>query len=135
MLYTIIPVFLVCVDDYFSVAIGPKTVPTLLELLLEFAIVVDFSIEDGQDTFILVEHGLVAQGSVYDGEAAHAERHAIAYPDSLFVRATMSNDPTHRVDHHTCIVIGVTCVNESRYSTHLLGSFRYDHSRRLRPGP
>jgi hypothetical protein len=121
MMYAIIPVFLVGVDDHLGVAIGPQAVPALLKFLLKSTVVVDFSVEDDQDTFILVEDGLMALGPVDDGEAAHADRHAIAYPDALFVRATMPNDPAHRSDDGACLIVGVTRVNESRYAAHLLG--------------
>jgi hypothetical protein len=128
MLCAIVAILLVRVDYNLGIAIGPQAMSTLSKLFLQFTIIVDFSIEDDQHTFILVEHGLVTTGSIYNGEAAHAECYAVSYPHTMFVRATVSNDLAHCIDQPTCLVIVVTRVNESSYSAHVLASSRYDRS-------
>jgi hypothetical protein len=120
MFDTVITEFLVSMDNDFRIAVRAKTVSPLSKLLLKFAIIVDFSIEDDDDTFIFVENGLVAKRYVDDREAPDADRHTIAYPDALFVRTTMANGLTHRIDEQTCVVTVTPRIDEPRYSAHLL---------------
>src|SRR5690349_2467639 len=114
-------------DDNFCVAISTKTVSALLEIFLEVAVVVDFSIENDEYTLVFVENGLVATGKVCYSEATHPQGYAIAYPDSLVIRAAVSNNLTHRIDKQIGLIAATIHINKSRDPTHLFILFISGH--------
>jgi hypothetical protein len=49
----------------------------------------------------------------------------------LVIRTTVSNYPAHRIDKQPSLVRAATCVNKSRYPTHLFVSFRQSRDKPL----
>src|SRR5712691_7711301 len=72
MLDTLITVLFVGVNDSLGVTIRAEVMATLLELFLQFTVVIDFPIQDDENALIFVKNGLVAASQVNDREAAHS---------------------------------------------------------------
>ena len=118
LLNAVITVFLISMNNCFSIRRRLKMVPAFLEDVPQLTIVINFSIENNQNAPVFIENGLVTADQVDDRQAAHTHGHAITHPDPLVIRPTMSNDLTHAVYKLSSIFITTLCINKSGYSTH-----------------
>src|SRR5271165_5102308 len=55
-------------NDHFRVALGLKTMPLTLQKCAQFLVVIDFSVENNLDAFVLVRDGLMTTLQVDDRE-------------------------------------------------------------------
>ena len=72
MLNAIITVLFVGMNDSLCVTLRAKVMTTFHQFFLKLTIVIDFAIEDDQDTLIFVENGLMTTSQVNNSEATHA---------------------------------------------------------------
>ena len=106
----------VAVDEGFGVAEGGEGVSEALELGAEFAVVVDFAVEDDGAGAVFVEDGLPAAGEVDDAEASHAHLEAWAFVAAFAVGASVDLDASHAVEQTVFIKPGkaVDTAHENR---------------------
>src|ERR1700738_2110023 len=97
MFDAIITILLVGMNNCLGIAISTKAMPSLLEFFLKLRIIIDFSIEDDEDTLIFVENRLLAASQVDNGEAAHTKRNSLSYPGPLIIWPTVTNNLAHAV--------------------------------------
>src|SRR6266487_7131110 len=118
MLYAIITVLFIGMNNGFRVAICTEVMPAFLEFFLKLTIVIDFAIEDDQDALIFVEDGLLAASHVNDRKTAHTECNSISSPDSLTIWAAMADDLAHVIYELLCAIATALYVDKTRYSAH-----------------
>src|SRR2546423_8253807 len=109
MLRTVGAVLIVGVNDGFCVAVCVKGVAELFQLVAEFAIVIDLTIEDNPGGAVLIVDRLLAAFQIYDRQTTHAQAHALAEVETVFIRATMAYGFAHARDkrllHQRVIVL------------------------------
>src|SRR6266487_4709301 len=118
MFDTIITILLVGMNNCLCIAISSKVMSSLLEFFLKLTIIIDFTIEDDDDTPIFVENGLMAVSQVDNGEAARTQRNSLPYPGPLIIWPTVRNDLAHSVYELLRIVTTALRVDKSSYSAH-----------------
>jgi hypothetical protein len=111
-------------NDGLGIAMSVELMAAPLKLCLQFAVVIDFSIEDNQHALIFVKHWLLTARQINNGEAAHPQGNPIACPDTLVIWTPVPDDLTHLVDKLPGIIAAALSINESGYPTHSALSFR-----------
>jgi hypothetical protein len=86
------------VDDHLSVGGGREAVSALLQVAPQLGEVVDLAVEDDAYAPVLVPERLAPAGGVDDGQAPHAERHAVPHVDPLVVRPAVDQGRAHVAD-------------------------------------
>ena len=105
-------------NDGLGVTIGAEVMTMLLEVFLQFPIVIDFPIQDDENALIFVKNWLVTASKIDDRETAHAQGNTLIYPYPLVIWPTVANDLAHAVDELPRIVTTALSINKSSYSTH-----------------
>src|SRR6266550_3001350 len=109
MFRTIGAVLIVGVNDGFCIAVCIKGVAELFQLVAEFAVVIDFPIEDNPGAAVLIVDRLLAAFQIYDRQPAHTQADALAEVEAIFIRATMAYGFAHardkRLIHRRIIVL------------------------------
>src|SRR5207237_2718153 len=85
-------------DDHFRVRLGLEAVPASKQLLTQFDVIVDLTVEDDPDGAVLVAQRLVPTAQVDDRQTAHghAERTLDVYP--FVVGPAMRDERRHSVE-------------------------------------
>src|SRR5438552_16303211 len=110
-------------DNGFGVALSTKMMTALLEFFLQFAVVIDLSIEHNEYTLIFIKDRLLTACHVNDREAAHAKRDSIPYPGSLIIWSSMTNHCAHALYQSLCALTALHFINKSGNTTHRLCPF------------
>ncbi len=67
-------------NDRFSVAVGAVLMTVRFKLRAQFAVVIDFAVENDVNRPVFIRHRLLPVVQINDGQAAMAERHAGPQP-------------------------------------------------------
>src|SRR6266516_3089188 len=118
MVDAIITILLIGMNNCLCITISSKAMSSLLEFFLKLTIIIDFPIEDDENTLIFVENGLMTVSQVDNGEAAHTQCDSLPYPGPLIIWPTVTDDLAHSVYELLRIVTAVLCVDKSSYSAH-----------------
>src|ERR1041384_7476310 len=119
MFRTIRAVQVIRVDDRFGVAVCLEAMSGILELLAEFAVVINLSVEDDPGGAIRVGDRLLAALQINDCETAHRQAHAVIEVKSIFIGPAMMNCFVHAREQLAVDRRAIT-TNNSCYATHLI---------------
>ena len=106
MLYAIVSVLFVQMDNGFSVAVGTVAVATRLKLPAKLGVIVDFAVEDDPDGTSFVAYWLMTAGDVNDAQAAHADGDAAIGINALIIGTAVHHHSAH-LAHRRRIYAGV----------------------------
>ena len=95
--YVVTPLF-VAVNNDLGIRPCSKYVPESFQLTLEFGEIIDFTVEDNPDGFLLVGHGLVTALKVDDGEPSKAEPDWPSYVIAFVIGTSVRNTVGHPLD-------------------------------------
>ena len=98
VIHAVIPVFLVQVDDHLGVALGGEPVAAALQVVAQFAVVVDLAVEDHLHRSVFVGQWLAAGVEVDDRKPSVAECRVRIEPGSRLVGSAMCQHGGHRVE-------------------------------------
>ena len=98
MFGTVGAILVVGVNDRFGVAICIEGVAEFLELLAEFAVVVDLAVENDPGSSILIVNRLLPALQVDDRQAAHAQADRAVEVEPVVIRSTMLDGSAHPRD-------------------------------------
>jgi hypothetical protein len=84
--------FFIKMDDYFCIARGSECVAAALQLLPEFAIVVDLAVKNGDDLSIFTADRLLATVQVNDAQPAHSKRQIFVKVHARIIGSPMPDD-------------------------------------------
>src|SRR5258707_1386113 len=90
-------VFFVKMRQNFGVRSAAKGVATRFQVRAQFAIVVDFAVENHGDAFVFVVDRLLARDEIDDRQPPHPESYAVADYITFRVRPAMNHAVAHRV--------------------------------------
>jgi hypothetical protein len=96
-------ILLIQVDNHLCIASGRKDMPLLLELVADFAIVINLSIENNAHSVILIIDWLVPAFQVNNAESASPQEQSIAMVVALPIGTTMPDSGYHVLKK--CLVI------------------------------
>ena len=91
----VVAVLFVGVNDRFGVGLGAELMAAGLELAAQFAVVIDFAVEDDPDGSVFVGHRLLASGPVDDGQSPVTE----SEPRSVKVAAAIGSPVAQAFGH------------------------------------
>src|SRR5947209_10837695 len=106
-------------DDHLGVCMRAKDMSLTLQFRPQIGEVVDFSIEDDENSTVFVENRLVTARQVNDAEPPHAQAHAIFDKNAFVVWPAMHDLLTHLMNQrlfHTA----ARCAHDPGNSTHKL---------------
>ncbi len=99
MLHAIAAIFLIQVDDGFSVAAGAVVMSLGLQRGAQLRMVVDFAIENDPDVMIFVGQRLVSALDVDDAKPPHGQTDILFDEEALVVRPAMHDAAVHARQH------------------------------------
>jgi hypothetical protein len=91
---------------------------TQLQGCTQFLIVIDFPIENDEDTVVFIKDGLMASCQIDNGKSAHAQGDSISHPRALIVGSAMPNHLAHLIDQLLRPIVVVVFIDKSSYSAH-----------------
>ena len=98
MLGTVGAVLIISMDDGLGVAVCIKGVAEPFQLVAEFEIVIDLTVEDNPGGAVLVVNRLLAAFHIDNRQPPHAQADSLAEVEAVIIRATMADSVTHARD-------------------------------------
>src|SRR6266568_7223236 len=118
MLYAIISILFVGMNNNFRITICTEMMPAFLEFFLQLSIVIDLTIVDNQDALIFVEDRLLTTSYINNRQATHTQCNSILDPDSMIVWPTMANYLAHMIYHLLRASVTALHIDKTSYSAH-----------------
>src|SRR6266567_6102718 len=82
-------------DDCFGITPGAIAMATVLQILPQLLMVIDFTVKNDPDAFIFIAHRLVAGLDVNDAEAAHGQSDILLDKEAIVVRTAVDDPLVH----------------------------------------
>jgi hypothetical protein len=114
------------VDDDFSVGTRAECVTARRKLGHQRLEVVNLTVEDDADRFVLIEQRLIAGQKVDDREPAVAQPQTWRVIKTLPVRSAMADGIGHTTEQHAVDIAAVPQTENTRYAAHLLAREQND---------
>src|ERR1700737_3440725 len=95
MVYAIVTMLLVQMQNGFAIRFGFESMPESAELLAQLAVVINLAVRHKPQRTVRVREGLMAASEVDDRQPAHADRTWAVAINPIVVRPAVDNGLTH----------------------------------------
>jgi hypothetical protein len=95
MRYAILPVFFIKMDNSFCVAVAAVPMAPFFQLLTEFQMIVDLTVEDKCDRIILIRDRLMTRLYVDDAQPAHCHADIVRKKEASVIGTPMNDLAVH----------------------------------------